>query len=125
MEIIGATIGLFFALILPPEITASPNNSPYVLIQEYQTKQECLIAISHTDDICMTEPELYSGTRQYSKVSGMREKSMAIKLEPNAISGIDRNVCNHISGCAVDPSAKTDEEYCPTCSQSKWYLMND
>jgi|TARA_B100000959_G_scaffold215806_1_gene227258 hypothetical protein len=125
MEIIGATIGLVLALVLPPEITASPNNSPYELVQEYQTNQECQIAILNSNDICMTEPEIYSGTRQYSKVSKMREKSLAVKLEPNAISGIDRNVCNHISGCAVDPSAMTEEEYCPTCSQSKWYLMND
>jgi hypothetical protein len=113
MEIIGSIIGIFFALVLPPEITASPNiNVPFELIQEYQTKEECQIAIDHTDDICTTEPDLYLGTRQYSRVSDRGEVHTDI-------------VCNSISGCAVDPSAKTEEEYCPTCIQSKWYFMNN
>ena len=103
MELIGAILGVFFALVMPPEVTAS--NVPYVLIQEYQTKQECQIAIVQTDDICTTEPDLYLGTRQYSRVS---EKGEVYK----------NNVCNSISGC---PVIKDD---CPTCTESKWYLMN-
>ena len=107
MEIIGSIIGIFFALVLPPEITASPNiNVPFELIQEYQTKEECQIAIDHTDDICTTEPDLYLGTRQYSKDSGRG------KVYKN-------NVCNSISGCPVI------KDTCPTCTESKWYLMND
>ena len=124
MELIGATIGLIFSLLFPPTVSSSPNSDPYELIQEYQTKQECRIAIAHTDDICMTEPELYSGTRQYSKVRGMRRTKQTwlkglVKLEPNAISGYDENVCKSISGCPVKKGV------CPTCIKTKWYLMND
>ena len=104
MELIGAILGVFFALVMPPEVTAS--NVPYVLIQEYQTKQECQIAIAHTDDICTTEPDLYLGTRQYSRVS---DRGVVYK----------DNVCKSVSGCPVI------KDTCPTCTESKWYLMND
>ena len=123
MEILVATFAMFSYLFSGTPVSA--NNVPYVLIQEYQTNQECQLSIIDTDDICMTEPDQYHGTRQYSKVPLMHIADVSLKIEPNSISGIDRNVCNHISGCAVDPSAMTEEEYCPTCSQSKWYLMND
>ena len=107
MEIIGSIIGIFFALVLPSEITASPNiNVPFELIQEYQTKEECQIAIDHTDDICTTEPDLYLGYRHYSRVS---KRGVVYK----------NNVCNSISGCPVV------KDTCPTCTESKWYLMND
>jgi len=107
MEIIGSIIGIFFALVLPSEITASPNiNVPFELIQEYQTKEECQIAIDHTDDICTTEPDLYLGTRQYSRVSDRGEVHTNI-------------VCNSISGCPVI------KDTCPTCTKSKWYFMNN
>ena len=114
MEIIGAVIGVFLSsMITSPEITASPkHNVPYELIQEYETKEECRLSIVDSDDICMTEPDLYLGTRHYSRVSDRGEVHTNI-------------VCNNISGCAVDPSAKTEEEYCPTCIQSKWYFMNN
>ena len=110
MEIIGAIIGIFIALVNPTESSAS--NAPYEFVREYRTAQECQIAIADTDDICTTEPDLYLGTRQYSRSSGNGEV-------------YSDNVCNRITGCAVDQSAKTEEEYCPTCSQSIWYLMND
>ena len=124
MEIIGSIIGITFSLLFPPEISASPNSSPYELVQEYQTKRECQISIIDTDNICMTEPELYSGTRQYAKVPGLRETKRTwlkglVKLEPNAISGYDDKVCKSISGCPVKKGV------CPTCTKSKWYLMND
>ena len=107
MEILVATFAMFSGFFAGETAlaSASPNNNPYILIQEYQTKQECKIAIAHTDDICTTEPDLYLGTRQYSRVS---EKGEVYK----------NNVCNSISGC---PVIKDD---CPTCTESKWYLMN-
>ena len=104
MELIGATIGIILTLLFPTEITAS--NVPYELIQEYQTKQECQIAIIDTDDICTTEPDLYLGYRHYSRVS---KRGVVYK----------NNVCNSISGCPVV------KDTCPTCTESKWYLMND
>jgi hypothetical protein len=108
MEILVATFAMFSYLFsgAPASASASPNNNPYILIQEYQTKQECKIAIAHTDDICTTEPDLYLGTRQYSKDSGRGEV-------------YKNNVCNSISGCPVI------KDTCPTCTESKWYLMND
>jgi hypothetical protein len=106
MEILVATFAMFSYLFSGAPASASPNSVPYELIQEYQTKQECKIAIAHTDDICMTEPDLYLGTRQYSRVS---EKGEVYK----------NNVCNSISGCPVV------KDTCPTCTESKWYLMND
>jgi len=104
MEILVATFAMFSYLFTGAPATA--NSVPYELIQEYQTKQECQIAISNTDDICTTEPELYLGTRHYSRVS---EKGEVYK----------NNVCNSISGCPVI------KDTCPTCTESKWYLMNN
>ena len=109
MEILVATFAMFSYLFSGHPASAFPdiNNSvPYELIHEYQTKQECQIAIIDTDDICMTEPDLYLGTRQYSRVADRGEV-------------YKNNVCNSISGCPVV------KDTCPTCTESKWYLMND
>jgi hypothetical protein len=106
MEILVATFAMFSYLFSGAPASASPNNNPYILIQEYQTRQECKIAIAHTDDICTTEPDLYLGTRQYSRVSDRGEVHTDI-------------VCNSISGCPVI------KDTCPTCTKSKWYFMNN
>jgi hypothetical protein len=116
MEIVGAIIGILLALLNPEE--AFGNNQPYELIQEFGTVQECQIAKNNPDQICTTEPDLYSGTRLYARISGMREVSMAVTPEANAISGSE-NVCKSISGCPEKRGV------CPTCSIDKWYIMND
>jgi len=112
MEIIGALLGVFFALVSPSEITA--KTGPYVLVHEYQTSQECQEAIKDTKDICLE-------SKHYSSSGPMVVVDRSLTIEPNAVSGIDSGECKHISGCAVDPDAKTEEEYCPTCTKSKWY----
>ena len=108
MELFAAAIGVFLStMITSPEITASPkHNVPYELIREYETKEECRISIADSDDICMTEPDLYLGTRQYSRLADRGEV-------------YKNNVCNSISGCPVI------KDTCPTCTESKWYLMNN
>jgi hypothetical protein len=107
MEILVATFAIFSGFFAGETALASPyNNVPYEFIQEYQTKQECQIAIIDTDDICTTEPDLYLGYRHYSRVS---KRGVVYK----------NNVCNSISGCPVV------KDTCPTCTESKWYLMND
>jgi hypothetical protein len=106
MEILVATFAMFSYLFSGMPASASANSVPYEFIQEYQTKQECQIVIIDTDDICTTEPDLYLGTRHYSRVS---ERGVVYK----------NNVCKRLDGCPVI------KDTCPTCTKSKWYLMNE
>ena len=112
MEIIGAILGVFFALVSPSEVAA--ETATYVLVHEYQTSQECQVAIEDTKDICLEH-------KHYTSAGPMVVIDRSLDIEPNAVSGIDTGECNHIAGCAVDPDAKTEEEYCPTCTTNRWY----